>query len=109
MNVLEALQTMSDETVMWWTSADGGGSLDCYGMTVAEAVADFDSNMPDAYDDTRAGSFSFVPHVSRICALRDEAGVAGDLDMVQTCTAALDGEREAIEEVADALFWAAGQ
>lgn len=109
MKVLEALETMRDEVVMWWTSADGGGCLDMYGMTVAEAVAELDSTMPDAYDDTRAGSFSFLPEVWRIRALRDEAGVAGDFEMVANCTAALDGEREAIEEVADALAWAAAQ
>ena len=40
MNVTEALETKPTAIVGWWTSADGSGSLDMTGATVAEAVAE---------------------------------------------------------------------
>ncbi len=40
LTVTEAIETKPAAIVGWWTSADGSGSLDMTGATVAEAVAE---------------------------------------------------------------------
>ena len=63
MNVNEALSTKPTAIVGWWTSADGSGSLDMTGATVAEAVAEITERACSSDNDRAAilaGTFELL-------------------------------------------------